>query len=109
MVSVIIATRNRAHRIQPLLAGLVASSRAENIEILVFDDASSDRTPAVCAEFGVAVRYLRSEVNIGLLEARRRLIDAARGEFVAQLDDDSSFAEPNAFAVIRATFERHAA
>ena len=103
-ISIIVSTRNRAHCMETLLERIVPLTVTDNVEVLVFDDASTDRTPDVCARFGDAIRYVRSDVNVGNLEARRRLIDAARGEFIAQLDDDSYFVDANAMRTIRTIF-----
>lgn len=105
-ISIIVSTRNRAHCVETLLGRLVPWIATDNVEILVFDDASTDRTREVCARFADAIRYARSDVPVGNHEARRRLIDAARGEFIAQLDDDSYFVDANAMETIRAVFRR---
>jgi GT2 family glycosyltransferase len=57
-----------------------------NFETIVVDDGSTDATAAIGAEFDVAL--IRTE-NHGLSSARNTGIEAANGDIVAFLDDDS--------------------
>jgi glycosyltransferase involved in cell wall biosynthesis len=104
-ISVVICTRNRADLLRHALASVVDQPfpRAE-FEIIVVDNASTDRTPAVVAEFqGAAqVRYLREE-RIGLCIARNTGWRAASGRHVAFFDDDA-IALPGWLAAIRDGF-----
>src|SRR5215211_487544 len=83
-VTVVIPTRDRAH----LVAGVVASAldqRGVAVEVVVVDDASTDETPQrLEAIEDRRLRVLRNEVNRG--------IEAARGPWVAFLDDDDLWA-----------------
>jgi hypothetical protein len=65
------------------------------LEILVVDDASSDNTVALVEDFirehateGRAIRLLRQPFNGGVARARNRLVEEARGEYIAFFDDD---------------------
>jgi len=72
----------------------VLGQTVRGIEVLVVDDCSTDRSPAILAEYGDRLRVLRHETNSGSLTlGRREVIAAARGEFVAHLDADD-FLEP---------------
>jgi GalNAc5-diNAcBac-PP-undecaprenol beta-1,3-glucosyltransferase len=60
-----------------------------NFELFIIDDASSDDTPAVAAQFtDERIRYVRLDRNGGVLRARNRGFDLAKGSFIALLDDD---------------------
>jgi glycosyltransferase involved in cell wall biosynthesis len=88
-VTVVIPTRNR----WPLLArhGLPSALRQERVEleVVVVDDASTDETPAKLACLGDSrVRVTRHESRRGLAAARNSGIGAARGDWLAFLDDD---------------------
>ncbi|HEX7049407.1 MAG TPA: glycosyltransferase family A protein [Longimicrobiales bacterium] len=93
IVSVVLPTRNRAH----LLARAIGSVRAQTFsdwELIVVDDASTDRTPAVIAECRGSdprIRGVAVPRPHGVAEARNRGIARARGRFVAFLDDDDEW------------------
>ncbi len=61
------------------------------IEVIVVDDCSSDATSDVLrrlqAEFP-DLHVLHNEKNLGVASSRNRIIDQARGEFLAFFDDD---------------------
>jgi glycosyltransferase involved in cell wall biosynthesis len=64
------------------------------IEVLVFDDGSTDRTAASVEAFtgrDSRVRLLRGAGNGGVARARNRLIEAATGDWLAFLDADDVF------------------
>jgi len=64
-----------------------------DLELIVVDDASSDKTPAIMERLKQPrVRYLRSEKNLGGGGARNRGIEKARGKYIAFLDDDDEWA-----------------
>jgi glycosyltransferase involved in cell wall biosynthesis len=90
LVSVVIATYNRAN----LLAASVESVLSQdypNVELIIVDDCSVDRTPEVIANFEAEherVHGIRLSDNSGPSAARNRGIEAARGSLVAFLDDD---------------------
>jgi len=64
------------------------------LEIIVVDDASTDRTPEIVAQEAVLdhrIRLLSMSANAGPAAARNRGLDAARGEWIALLDADDSY------------------
>jgi glycosyltransferase involved in cell wall biosynthesis len=61
-------------------------------ELIVVDDASGDETACVCARFDdPRLHYLRHPVNRGAAAARNTGIRAARGTYVAFMDDDDEY------------------
>jgi Glycosyl transferase family 2 len=65
----------------------------EDFEVIVSDNASTDRTPDICrtfAERDPRVRYVRNETNIGLAANHNRTVELSRGQFFkwAAHDDD---------------------
>lgn len=85
--SIIVCSHNRAADLRvnlPRLKRLDYPTDAH--EIIVIDNASTDATPEVAAAEGLGC--IREE-RLGLSYARNRGIEAARGTFVAFIDDDA--------------------
>jgi GT2 family glycosyltransferase len=82
---VIVCSHNGAGRIRECLAGIDALDYP-NLDVIVIDDGSHDETSEVAREF--PVRVIRTD-HRGLSHARNAGLEAARGEIVAYLDDDS--------------------
>jgi glycosyltransferase involved in cell wall biosynthesis len=92
LVSVVIPTHNRRVALQ---AGLrsVLGQRNVDLEVIVVDDGSRDDTPQWLGQVGdPRLRVLRHEVATGVATARNHGIAAARGEWLAFLDDDDLWA-----------------
>lgn len=88
-LSVVIATRDRAERLEGVLASL-EGERGEILEAVVVDNGSRDRTPAVLAAWGAAwpgalALHHGPPGKSGALNAGLR---RTRGELLAFLDDD---------------------
>jgi glycosyltransferase involved in cell wall biosynthesis len=86
-VSVIIPTHNRAHIIPQTIDSVLAQT-FRDVEIIVIDDGSTDDTPAVLQHrYGEKITCIRIQ-NSGLPAARNTGIRAARGRYIAFIDDD---------------------
>src|SRR5579863_2723972 len=89
--SVVIATRDRADRLEACLGRLARQTAAGAFEVLVIDNGSSDRTPRVieaAKQRGEAVSALFvADPNRG--KARNAGIAAAAGAVVIFCDDDT--------------------
>jgi glycosyltransferase involved in cell wall biosynthesis len=92
IVSVVIPTRNRWALLARALAS-VLDQEGVTLEVVVVDEGSTDETPArLAALTDERVRTLRNDSPTGVANARNRGISAARGEWVAFLDDDDFWA-----------------
>ncbi len=60
----------------------------QDVEVLVCDDASTDRTPEVVRSFGDRVQYHRNPTNIGMWPNFARAVELAAGEYFSWLQDD---------------------
>lgn len=90
-VSVVIATYRRPQLLARAITSVLAQTM-NDLEVIVVDDEPSDKTQAVAASFSEErVRYLRHEHNRGLPAARNTGIRAARGRYIAFLDDDDQW------------------
>jgi len=98
-LSVIVATRNRAHAIVPCLnsiAAAFANAGPIDAEIVVVDNGSTDDTAAVVMAWanasGVPVKPLY-EPRQGKARALNRALRVAQGEILAFTDDDCRLSE----------------
>jgi glycosyltransferase involved in cell wall biosynthesis len=100
------ASDNRAVRVsvimpafnaEPFIAAALASAQAQtetDIEILVINDCSTDRTVEIVQTLGEAdsrIRLFNMPVNSGPAAARNRGFSLARGKWIALLDADDGF------------------
>lgn len=94
VVSVIVPAWNAEETLERAVAS-VLSQTFDRLEVVVVDDASTDRTATVAERIARGdrrVRMLRTADNGGPAAARNVGIEAARGEWIAVLDADDSFA-----------------
>lgn len=91
-VSVVVPTYNRAGILHRALNSVLQQTYM-NFELIVVDDHSGDGTPLAIAKFedDTRVRSFRHEANFGQSRALNTGIAAARGEYVAFLDDDDEW------------------
>ncbi|MFX0573081.1 glycosyltransferase family 2 protein [Nocardia nepalensis] len=107
LVSVVIPTFNR-----PDVVGLAISSVQQQrdvpgtIEVIVVNDGGIDVSSAIAkaSEHGQPIRLIDLATNSGLSRARNAGIDAARGEFLALLDDDDVYL-PNHISTMLTTID----
>ncbi|MDZ4751604.1 MAG: glycosyltransferase family A protein [Flavobacteriales bacterium] len=92
MISVIITTFNYAQYVERAIRSAVEQSvPRDSFEIIVVDDASTDRTKEVLAEYHADARIYHLEKNVGLAAARNYGIHKAKGQFIIFLDADDYF------------------
>jgi GT2 family glycosyltransferase len=89
LITVVICTHNRAARLRDTLRSILPRLTADT-ELMVVDNASTDKTGAVCAELlgHDQRRVYLVEPRLGLSAARNTALVRARGEFVLFVDDD---------------------
>jgi GT2 family glycosyltransferase len=96
MVSVVVANWNRKELLRACLASLARQTGVES-ETIVVDNGSTDGSAAMADEFGA--RVIRNAENRGFCAANNQGIAAARGEFIALLNNDAE-AEPGWLAAL---------
>lgn len=89
MISVIIPVYNRSRFILEAIDS-VKRQTYRDIEIIVVDDGSTDRTEHVVKRLGNQVKYIYQK-NQGPSVARNNGIRAAKGKWIAFLDSDDIF------------------
>lgn len=73
----------------------VSNQTYENIEIILLDDGSNDRTGELCKNLlknDKRIKYIRFS-NAGLASARNRLVVAATGDYITFVDSDDFIKE----------------
>lgn len=91
LVSIVLPTYNRAY-ILPRAIQSVFGQTYQNWELIIVDDGSIDATPDLVAGYHDArIRYIRHGTNKGLAAGRNTGLNAARADFVANLDSDDEW------------------
>ncbi len=96
LVSVVVRTKDRPHMLREALASLEASNY-RRLEIVLVNDGG--QPPVVPEPFSLPLVRVDLPVNVGRAGAANAGVRAARGDFIAFLDDDD-LVEPDHFAVL---------
>ncbi|WP_050044084.1 glycosyltransferase family 2 protein [Bradyrhizobium sp. LTSPM299] len=94
LVSVLIPSFNVQSTVVDAIRSALAQSCEGQLEIVVYDDGSTDRTVGIVEQWvrqDKRVRILRAVTNRGSSHARNMLLDEARGDWIAFLDADDVF------------------
>ena len=90
-VSVIIPTYNRSQFLKVAISS-VLNQTFQDYEIIIIDDASTDKTQEVVAGFEEKrIKYIRQIQNKGEAVTRNTGIQNSEGEYIAFLDDDDEW------------------
>jgi glycosyltransferase involved in cell wall biosynthesis len=104
--SVCIPTFNQARYLREAIQSALDQTERD-LEVVVFDDASTDETPAIVASFDdPRVRSFRQFKNVGIASNRNSCLDVARGRYLGWLDGDDVY-EPTMLAVQGAALDRY--
>ncbi len=88
-VSVIIPAYNGDRYIGEAINSILAQTY-DDYEIIVVDDGSTDNTAQVIQQYGEQIQYF-SQTNQGVAASRNLGLNAAKGEYIAFLDQDDLF------------------
>jgi glycosyltransferase involved in cell wall biosynthesis len=104
--SVCVPTRNQARYLGEALESVFAQE-IEELEVIVWDDASTDETQAVLEAFAdQRLRRFRNARQLGVAATRDFCVGVAGGRYVAWLDSDDAYL-PGALARLRDVLDRH--
>jgi glycosyltransferase involved in cell wall biosynthesis len=107
-LSVLIPARNAADTIESALRSTLRAL-PDDAEVLVLDDASSDRTPELVRGMGDRrVKLTVAPENLGVAGSLAQLLDLAEGDLVARMDADD-VCLPGRFRAQFAALEQHGA
>ena len=88
LVTVLLAVHDGERYLGAAVASALGQTSSD-LELLVVDDASTDRTPEILADVADArLRVIRNDERLGLAGSLNRGLDEARGEYIARLDAD---------------------
>jgi glycosyltransferase involved in cell wall biosynthesis len=107
-ISICVATYNRQHFL-PLAIASVLAQTAQDWELIVCDDGSTDATPALMATYQAQdsrIRYIRHDRNVGKSNNMRSGFDAATGDYFIKFDDDDRLT-PEFLAKTSEILDRH--
>lgn len=98
LVSVILIAYNQRRYIRQAIESVLAQETSFPYELLIGDDASDDGTSGIVAEYAQAYpdiirAFIRPE-NVGAARNAVLLLQQARGEFIASLEGDDYWIDP---------------
>lgn len=96
LITVVIPAYNAAHYIETTLCSVMGQTHG-NLEIVVVNDGSTDNTASIVARLAVKDPRIRllQQPNAGLSAARNLGIQAASGEYIANIDADDVWSRKN--------------
>lgn len=87
-VSVLVPVYNAEKFISATISAVLGQTFSD-FELILADDASNDSTEKIIKAFDdKRIIYVRNEKNLGITANRNKLIDLAKGEYIAVLDHD---------------------
>lgn len=90
VISVVMATYNRADLL-PRAVNSVLNQSFKDFEFIIVIDGSTDETANILKSYASKdkrIRVLENDKNRGLIYSLNRALDAARGKYIARMDDD---------------------
>jgi len=90
LVSIIINTHNSVQYLREAIQSAINQTYS-NVELLVYDNASTVDINRIIDEFDYPIRYYRSDLFLTLGQARNEALKLSEGEFIDFLDADDLF------------------
>ena len=98
LVSVCMTAYNHEDYIAEAIESVLAQQTSFGMELVLGEDCSTDRTGPICREYAAKypdrIRLVTSPGNVGMRANYRRTFDACRGKYVAYLDGDDWWTDP---------------
>ena len=94
LISVVVPVYNTEKTLRECVESILRQEY-RNLEIILVDDGSSDRSPEICEEYrekDSRIKVIRQE-NLGPAGARNTGLDAATGDFIGFADSDDRIGE----------------
>ena len=93
--SILISTKNRVNDLLFTLSNCQKLYLNNDIEIVVFDDGSTDLTFEKVKENYPKIIIHRNEISKGYLYCRNKMLNETKADFAISLDDDANFLSHN--------------
>jgi hypothetical protein len=111
LVSAAIITYNQEDYIEKALASVMEQKTDFDVEVIIGDDASTDRTSSVCEryarEYPNRVTHIRHPSNVGYINNLLAVINHCSGKYVALLEGDDHWTSTTKLADQVRVFEKH--
>ena len=91
LISIVVCTYNRVDLLKQTLESVFAQ-KYQPVEIIVYDDGSTDATSELMNDYKKKLTYFRSTANRGISNAHNQACKLATGAFIAFQDDDDLMA-----------------
>jgi len=95
-VSVILPTFNGSRFVRDAIES-IQQQDFQDWELIVVDDGSRDATEEIVKKLSLVdkrIRYLKNQQNFGIQKSLNRGLQEARGEYIARIDDDDTWIDP---------------
>ncbi len=109
LVSVVLATRNRAELLPKAIASVLGQGY-KSLELIIVNDASTDRTSQIIQEWeekDKRISHVRNDERYGQVRSLNRGIRAALGAYIARIDDDDTWCDPSKLVKQVSLLESH--
>jgi GT2 family glycosyltransferase len=103
-VSIVIVTKDRWTELERAVRSALAQGVAE---VIVVDDASTDRTPELVEREFPNVRLVRSAESRGYIVRRNEAAELSRAGVLVSIDDDAEFTSTDTVARLLRLFDHH--
>ncbi len=88
LLSIIIVTWNNEEFIEACLESIFETKGSIDLEVIVIDNASEDRTVGIIRKFEPEVRLISNQKNLGYARGNNQGIESAGGEYILFLNPD---------------------
>lgn len=98
LLSVLIISYNHEQYIEQTLDSVISQKTTFPFEIVIGDDASPDKTRAICLKYAEKypnlIRVMPKTKNLGVVPNYIRTLKACEGQYIAHLDGDDYWIDP---------------